>query len=219
MSGKHTISDFEEFFDTTPMSIIVVQDIRKIVYANQTFFESTGYKYKDLNDTTLTDLVHEDDHPIIQERIKILESGGKPEEIMQVRIKRKDGTIALSRINAHDIIFNGIPSRILVGINISADPLIEQSPELVASLLQTLTIHSQIGFWVDDINNHTVFINDRLCEFLGYTFEEIRNHSVTDFFHPDSRELYYQVLKERTEKHLSTSSYELILINSVKLIN
>ena len=213
MSGKQTLEDFEDFFDSTPLSIVIIQDIHKIVYANQVFFDASGYKPEDLDDTTLTDLVHKDDRPIIQERIKLLEAGEKPETTMQVRIIRKDGTIALSRIQAYDVIFNNKKSRLLVGINISADPLIEQSPELVSSLLQTLTTHSQLGFWVDDINDHTIFINDRLCEFLGYSFEEISEHSVTDFFHPDSQELYYQVLKERKEKHLTASSYELVLIN------
>ncbi|MHA1217890.1 MAG: PAS domain-containing sensor histidine kinase [Candidatus Heimdallarchaeaceae archaeon] len=213
MSDKHTITDFEEFFDITPMSIIIIQDIHKIVYANRSFFDSTGYTFEDLGDTTLTDLVHEDDRHIIQERTKILESGGKPDNTMQIRIVSKDGTVSLSRIIAQDITFDGKPSRILTGINISAQPLIEQSPELVSSLLQTLTTHSELGFWVDDINDHTIFINDRMCEYLGYTIDEIRTRSVTDFFHPDSQELYYQVLKERTEGKLTSSSYELILIN------
>ena len=213
MSGKQTISDFEDFLNYTPMSIIIVQDIHKIVYANQTFFDSTGYTYKDLDDTLLTDIVHEDDRPIVQERIKLLEANEKPETEMQIRIKRKDGSVALSRIYAFDLIFNDKKSRILAGINISAQPLIEQSPELVTSVLKTLTTHSQLGFWVDDINDHTIFINDRMCEFLGYSSEEILQHSVTDFFHPDSQELYYQVLKERKDKHLAASSYELILIN------
>ncbi|MCE7743389.1 MAG: PAS domain S-box protein [Candidatus Heimdallarchaeota archaeon] len=213
MSGKQTLSDFEEFFDTTKMSMIIVQDIVKIVYANHTFFESSGYEPEDLNYTTLTDLIHKDDLHLVQERIKLLEKGEKPEKMMQLRIIRKDETVALSRIHAYDITFNKKKSRILVGINISAEPLIEQSPELVSSLLQTLTKHSQLGFWVDDINDHTIYINDRMCEFLGYTFEEISNRSITDFFHPDSQELYYQVLKERTEKNLMSSSYELVLIN------
>ena len=213
MSDKHALTDFEEFFDITPLSIIIIQDIHKIVYANRSFFDSTGYTFEDLGDTTLTDLVHEDDRHIIQERIKILESGGQPEETMQIRIVSKDGTIALSRITTQDITFDDKPSRILTGINISAQPLIEQSPELVSSLLQTLTTHSKLGFWVDDINDNTVFINDRMCEYLVYQIEEIRTRSVTDFFHPDSRELYYQVLKERTEKKETSSSYELILIN------
>ncbi len=213
MSDKHTLTDFEEFFDTTPMSIIIVQDIHNIVYANRSFLTTTGYNFKDLEDITLIDLIHEDDRPIVQERMKILESGGKPDDSMQVRIVRKDDSVALSRIFAYDINFNDKPSRIIAGVNISAEPLIEQSSELVSSVLQTLTTHSELGFWVDDINDHTVFINDRMCEYLGYTLEEISTRSVTDFFHPDSQELYYQVLKERTEGHLTASSYELVLIN------
>ncbi len=213
MSDKNTLSKFEEFFDTTPMSIIIVQDIHKIVYGNTPFFKSSGYSFEDLSETTLDDLIHEDDKQVIQERIKLLESGKKPESTMQLRFVRKDGTVALTRIFAYDIIFNGKPSRILAGVNISAEPLVEQSPEFVNSLLQTLTTYSELGFWVDDINDHTVFINDRLCDYLGYSLDEIRDRPITDFFHPDSQELYYQILKDRIEKNQPASSYELVLIN------
>lgn len=213
MSGKQSLEKFDDFFDNAPMSILIVQDIVNIVYANKTFFVSTGYEAKDLTTTTLTELVHEEDRTIVQERIKLLEDGKKPEKSMQIRIVRKDGSVALSRIYAYDIVFAGKESRMLVGVNISATPLIEQTPELVSSLLETLTTHSQLGFWVDDINDHTVYINERMCEFLGYSFEEISQKSVTEFFHPDSRELYFQVLKERKERDLKASSYELILIN------
>ncbi len=213
MSGKQSISGFENFFDSTPMSIIVVQDFYKIVYANKAFFESTGYPNSSLGKLNFFDFIHKDDHALIQERIKILESGGKPETSMQIRIIRKDSTVAISRISAFDITFEGKESRLLVGVNISAEPLLEQSPELVNSILDTLTKHSELGFWVDDINDHTVFINDRLCASLGYTFDEIQNQSVTDFLHPDSREVYIKTLRERTEADIPSSSYELILIN------
>ena len=213
MSDKNTLSDFEEFFDTTPMSIMIVQDIQEIVYCNTPFFTSSGYSIDELADLKLVNLIHDDDKSAVLERIKALEKGEKPDPVMQVRFVRKDGTVALTRIFTYDIVFNGKPSRILAGVNISAEPLIEQSPELVDSLLQTLTTYSELGFWVDDINDHTVFINDRLCDYLGYSFEEIRDKPITDFFHPDSQELYYQVLKDRIEKNQPASSYELVLIN------
>ncbi len=213
MSGKQTITEYNEFFDSSLMSIIIVQDIHKVVYANRTFFETTGYPTNGLVKLDLFDLIHKDDHALIQERIKLLEAGKKPEKSMQIRIVRKDGTVALSRILAYDIVFEGKKSRLLAGVNISSEPLFDQSPELVNSLLDTLTKHSELGFWVDDINDHTVFINDRLCNYLGYTLKEIQNHSVTDFLHHDSREVYYQTLKDRTEADIPASSYELILIN------
>ncbi|MHA1199921.1 MAG: PAS domain-containing sensor histidine kinase [Candidatus Heimdallarchaeaceae archaeon] len=213
MSGKQTIMGFDEFFDSTPMSIIIVQDIHKVVYANRAFFESTGYPKNGLVKLNLFDLIHEEDHAVIQERIKLLEAGKKPEKSMQIRIVRKDSTVALTRVFAYDIVLDGKKSRLLAGVNISSEPLTEQSPELVNSILDTLTKHSELGFWVDDINDHTVFINDRLCDFLGYTLDEIQNNTVTDFLHPNSREIYLQTLHDRTEADIPASSYELILIN------
>ncbi|MHA2308165.1 MAG: PAS domain S-box protein, partial [Candidatus Heimdallarchaeaceae archaeon] len=111
-----------------------------------------------------------------------------------------------------NIIFNGRPALIMSGTNISAEPLIDQSPELVNALLEALTHHTELGFWVDDLDDHTMYINDRLCEVLGYTFDEIKDKSVTDFLHPVSQETYHQSIENRKEG-TPTSSYELILID------
>ncbi|MCG3220446.1 MAG: PAS domain-containing sensor histidine kinase, partial [Candidatus Heimdallarchaeota archaeon] len=124
----------------------------------------------------------------------------------------KDGSIILTQVTGANIVYNGKPARIMTGVNISAEPLIDQSPELVNALIDALTHHTELGFWVDDLDDHTIYINDRLCEVLGYTFEEIKDKSVTDFLHPVSQDTYHQSIENRKDGK-PTSSYELILID------
>ncbi|MEE9409930.1 MAG: PAS domain-containing sensor histidine kinase [Candidatus Heimdallarchaeota archaeon] len=213
MSDKPTLSSFEHFFDVTPQAIIIVQDFHNVVYCNKTFMDMTGYTLNDLEPLSMLDLTHDDDKHIIEERIRVRKSGVDPPRNFQLRFVNKDGSISLANIYTEAITFNGVPSRILLGVNISAEPLIDQSPELVTSLIDTLSHHSELGYWVDDINDHTIFINDRLCEYLGYSMEEIRKGTVSDFLHPDSQEVYLQITKKRREGKKTASSYELILIN------
>ncbi len=213
MSDEHTLSSFDDFFDVTPQAIIIVQDFHNVVYCNKTFIDMTGYSLDDLESLSMLDLTHDEDKKIIENRIKTRKEGGVPPNNFKLRFINKDGSVSLANIFSNEITFNGVPSRILVGMNISAEPLLEQSPELVNALVDTLSHHSEMGYWVDDINDHTMFINERLSEYLGYSLEEIKNKSVTDFLHPDSQEVYHQITKNRREGKSTASSYELILIN------
>jgi PAS domain S-box-containing protein len=212
MSDKPTISSFEAVFDASPMSIIIVQDLTKIVYCNKTFVELSGYTQEDAEKMDILDFVHKDDIPLIKDRQKILLEGGEPPKRFTLRFIHKDGSIILTQVTGENIIYNGKPSRIMSGLNISAEPLIDQSPELVNALIDALTYHTELGFWVDNLDDHTIYINERLCEVLGYSFEEIKDKSVTDFLHPVSHEVYQQSIDNRKEG-TPTSSYELILID------
>ena len=213
MSDKPTISSFEDIFNAMPSSLMIIEGLQKIVWCNKAFYETTGYSPEDMKKASILELIHEEDRPLIAGRMKALSEGGEVPSRFRIRFLGKDGTVFLTQVTGENILWNGKPARIMAGINISAKPLIEQSPELVTSLLNALTHHSELGYWVDDVEDHTIFINDVLCEILGYSFDEIKEKTVTDFLHPSSRETYHQVAIARLEKEIPASSYELILIN------
>ena len=212
MSDKPTLSSFEAIFDASPMSIIIVQDLSKVVYCNKTFIELSGYSRENIKEMDILDFIHKDDVRLIKERQKILSEGGKPPRRFTLRFVCKDRSIILIQASSENIVLNGKPSRIITGMNISSEPLLEQSPELVNALLDALAHHTELGFWVDDLDDHTMYINERLCNVLGYSFEEIKDKSITDFLHPVSQETYLQSVENR-KKGTLTSSYELILID------
>ncbi|MHA2357817.1 MAG: PAS domain-containing sensor histidine kinase [Candidatus Heimdallarchaeaceae archaeon] len=211
MSDKPKLSSFETAFDNLIHSVMITQN-NKIVFCNKVLLDISGYTFDELKEMNILDLVHDEDKELIIQRMKMLAAGEKPPKIFQMRFVHKDGSISLASVTADDIEFNGKPARINIGVNISADPLTDQSSELVNSLIDALSHRSELGFWVDDLADHTVYINDQLCKVLGFDFEEIREKSVTDFLHPTSQETYHQRIKDR-EEGKETSSYELILID------
>jgi len=215
MSDKPTISSFEDIFNAMSSSLMIIEDLKNIVWCNRAFYETTGYTPEDMKKVSILDLIHEEDRPLIQGRMKILSEGGEVPSRFRIRFLNRNGSVVLAQVTGENILYDGKPARIMAGINISAEPLIEQSPELVKSLLNALTHHSELGYWVDDMADHTIFINEVLCKILGYSFDEIRSKTVTDFLHPSSRETYNQILAQRLENDIPASSYELILINSM----
>ncbi len=199
--------------DMLPGAVFITRQSYDMVFANKAFYEISGYSTSDMETKHIMDLVHEEDKPIFFERQKILEGGGKVPAELQIRIIHKDGSVSLVFVKVNDITFDEKPARIWYAHNISSEALMHQPPELVRSLLDAISIGSELGFWVDDIKGNTIYINDKMCEVLGYPFDEIKTKSITDFFHPSSRDMYHQISRDRIEGHKGSSSYELILIN------
>ncbi|MCK5304829.1 MAG: PAS domain-containing sensor histidine kinase, partial [Candidatus Heimdallarchaeota archaeon] len=199
--------------DMLPSAVFITLHSWDLVFANKAFYEISGYSASDMETKHIMDLVHEEDKHIFFERQKILEEGGEVPAELQIRIKHTDGSVSLVFLKINDITFDGKPARLWYAHNISSEALMHQPPELVRSLLDAISIGSELGFWVDDIKGNTIYINDKMCEVLGYPFEEIKTKSITDFFHPSSRDLYHQISRDRVEGINGSSSYELILIN------
>ncbi|MBY9000025.1 MAG: PAS domain S-box protein [Candidatus Heimdallarchaeota archaeon] len=199
--------------DMLPSAVFITQDNWDLVFCNKAFYEISNYTPSDLETMHIVDLVHEKDKHVFHERKKILEEGGKVPAELQLRILLKDGLVSLVFLKVNDITFGGKPARLFYAHNISSEALMHQPPELVRSLLDAISVGSELGFWVDDMEDNTIYMNDKICEILGYTFEEIKNKSITDFFHPSSKDLYHQISKERKEGRKPSSSYELILLN------
>ncbi len=196
-----------------PSAVFITRFSWDMVFANKAFYDISGYSASDMETKHIMDLVHEEDKHIFFERQKILEEGAKVPDELQIRITHKDGAVSLVFLKVNDITFDEKPARLWYAHDISSKALMHQPPELIRSLLDAISIGSELGFWVDDIKGNTIYINDKMCEVLGYTFEEIKTKSITDFFHPASGDLYHQISRDRLEGSKSSSSYELILIN------
>lgn len=199
--------------DMLPSAVFITRFSWDMAFANKAFYDVSGYSASDMETKHIMDLVHEEDKHIFYDRQKILEEGGKVSAELQVRIIHKDGSVSLVFVKVNDIIFDDKPARLWYAHNISSEALMHQPPELVRSLLDAISIGSELGFWVDDIEANTIYINDKMCEVLGYEFDEIKTKSITDFFHPASRDLYHQISRDRKAGIKDSSSYELILIN------
>ncbi len=213
MTESPESSALKTALDMLPSAVFFTQEGWDLVFCNKAFYDSSGYKLADFEKMHILDIVHEEDKHVFTKRRKILEEGGKVPDELQMRIILKDGSVSLVFVKVKDITFSGKPARLFHAHNISAKALMHQPPELVRSLLDAISVGSELGFWVDDIKGNTIYINDKMCEVLGYPFEEIKTKSITDFFHPASKDLYHQISRDRIAGIKGSSSYELILIN------
>ena len=205
-------STFYDVIDSLPFSIVIVRGDR-FVATNKHFRNRSGYSQEELETRTIYELIHKNNKDIADKIISSFHSEGDIPQRILINFIRKNDAISLSLVTIHKIKYSEEDALLLIGEDITSDPMKYQSTNLMQSLFESLSHHSQIGFWVDDLNNNTIYINDQLCEDLGYTYEEIKNRQISDFFHTKSQHVYQEMSKQRKNNKVPTSTYELILQN------
>ncbi|MEN6389490.1 MAG: PAS domain S-box protein [Syntrophomonas sp.] len=111
-------SNFRQLADTAPTLIFVMRDSR-LIYVNQTFENQTIYSRKECLGMNIWEFIHPDH----REWIKFMSEQGRPESTSpgryQAKLQRKDGSVAWGDFSTSEIIFNGQPAILGVGIDVS----------------------------------------------------------------------------------------------------
>lgn len=109
-------SNFRQLADTAPTLIFVMRDSR-LIYVNQTFENQTAYSRKECLAMNIWEFIHPDH----REWIKYMseQPGGTSPGRYQAKILRKDGSVAWGDFSTSEIIFNGQPATLGVGIDVS----------------------------------------------------------------------------------------------------
>ena len=87
-----------------------------------------------------------------------------------------------------------------------AEKALRESKALYRSLIETMFD----GLGVQDETGRVTFANDRLCQMLGYSLDEIIGRPVTDFFDEFPREVFQKRRSDRLEGGLKP--YEMVLV-------
>jgi PAS domain S-box-containing protein len=101
-------------------------------------------------------------------------------------------------------------SKYVLGISIDiterihAEAALKESEEKYRSLVETM----RGGLVVFDLNDRITYINDRFCELLGYSREEVLGTRAVDYIDPGHMPRLIAQLQRR--QHLESSTYELL---------
>lgn len=110
--------NFRQLADTAPTLIFVMRNSR-LIYVNQTFENQTSYSRKECLGMNVWEFIHPDH----REWIKCMSEQGKQENAplgrYQAKILHKDGSVAWGDFSTSEIIFNGQPATLVVGIDVS----------------------------------------------------------------------------------------------------
>jgi PAS domain S-box-containing protein len=153
--------------DNSQLGIFIMKNMH-IIYANAALCRIFGYTLNEILAFTPADLrniVHEDDSDMVWNRHTDRLTGNNFTPRYEVRLLKKDGTIAWVEMNATRIIFEGEPAVLSMLINISERKLAEQALIESEKRLYQIIQGTSISTFVLD-NTHTVTHWNHACESL-----------------------------------------------------
>jgi len=176
--------------------IIVAQD-GMLRFVNPKATELTGYTEDELTSMPFVELVHPDDREMaVEHYLKCLQGEETPQSYA-VRIIDKDGNIKWMESNAVLILWDGRPATLNFITDITerkrAEEALRESQQQYRVLVETM----QDGVAVQDGSAILTFVNDRFCEIMGYSRDELLGHTAMNFLDESGRSIVGEQMEMR----------------------
>ena len=203
----HAKEEWENTFDSVPDLIVIVDSDYRIMRLNKAMAARLGMKPGEAIGKPCHMLIHGTRKPpesCLLSRSKDFETPGSDEFhletlggdfLVTVSPLIKDGGKATGAVH----VFRDITER----------KKMEQALAESEEKYRATAEESQTGVYIIQ-DGVFAFVNKRLCELIGYTYDEVVNKlSPYDLTHPDDHEIVRQKIEERMRRDIRTAEYEI----------
>ncbi|QDX39413.1 PAS domain S-box protein [Salarchaeum sp. JOR-1] len=174
----------ERAMEEAPIGIVLTdpqQDDNPIVYANEEFTALTGYEERDVlgRNCRLLQGERTAEEPVAELRTAV---ENQESTTVELRNYRTDGTPFWNRVRIAPLFDDDGDLELFVGFqdDVTEQKQYEQQLQTQTARLEALFEHSPDMFAVHDINGVIRDVNQRLCDELGYTEDELVGRTVWD---------------------------------------
>jgi PAS domain S-box-containing protein len=174
---------------------IAIHDQGLILDCNRGLSEMTGYALDELIGMDGLLLIAEKTRGMVVSNIRA--GYEKPYAAIGVR---KDGSEYPVRLEARNIPYQGKEVRVVEFRDVTESALREQDLVNQQQFLQAVLQASADGFWVTDIQQRFLQVNEAFCQLSGYTREEILQLRISDIAAADDLAKVQQVIKRIVER-------------------
>ncbi len=199
------LSESEEllrhFFDAKIVGMMIIGTDMQWIQVNDEFCRMTGYTRDEVMKFSWVDITHPDDLESDRLLYEEVLTGQRDGYSMEKRYFHKDGhivpiTLFVECVRNED----GSPKFYVVfNQDDSVRKRIEKEAQESELRYKRLVDIMQEGLNVVDANFNITFFNQRLCDMLGYTLEEVIGKSATHLYHDDDREIIDWQIAERQQ--------------------
>ena len=191
---------------------LLVADIetKRFVRANASICRMLGYSKEELLTLSVRDIHPEADLPFVVEQFQALVLG-KIRVSEDVPVLRKDGTIFHAAVSSSLVDYDN--RHCVAGFfrdsteRKHAEDALRKSEERFRSYFE----QGLMGMAVSKGGTQWTEVNDRFCDILGYSREEVSQRKRTDFIHPDdveaARRDYARLLTGETDHYTADRRY------------
>ena len=160
---------------------ILIADIctQKFLYANPAICKMLGYSTQELTSMEMRDIHPEKDLAHVQELFILLARGEKT-LAENIPVLRKDGAVRYMDIRASQIMINGHSCNLGMFTDITdrkrAEEVLRASEERYRAILE----QAADAIFIHDENGWIIDVNQKACQNLGYSREELLSKSIGD---------------------------------------
>ena len=173
--------------NASSMAVMAVQDGR-FVFVNPAGARLLGFSSpEEAIGIPVLEVFDPDYHSLVLERGENIAHGLSTQPI-EMGITKKDGSKAFIESESIPVSFNGRPSALIIGQDITERKKIEQRLQESEEKYRSVFENSSTGMSIVDPEGRIIEVNPAVSEILGYSKEEIVHKTISDITHPDDIE-------------------------------
>lgn len=180
---RQSETNYRSLADNHPAGVTVVVDGR-IEYANARMSELSGYAVSDIVGRMPSEFVMAVDSDRTENRIAAL-SKGAAEYPSSYEIVRKDGSTISVEVASNTTQYQGKPALLCVLTDITQRTIDEQALLDSEARFRSYFDLGLVGIAITSPDKGWIEVNDRLCEILGYSREDLTSTTWAAITHPD----------------------------------
>jgi PAS domain S-box-containing protein len=160
----------------------------KFIFTNNSFSNSLGYSIKELENTTINEIIHPESLATFSQHIKkiVVADEQVNVELPFVKKDRKlliaQGILSCKKNEKNDFVF------LASFKNISEQKLAEEKIKLSEERYKAVFAQEFLGIAILDVFGRIQQLNNTFCHVLGYTEREMLLMNIIDLTHPEDKE-------------------------------
>jgi len=188
----------QALFDSSGISAAAIDMQGRVVEANKTFLQLTGYSKNEFIGTNIADHVHPDDVGRLVQGLSEFVAGTRESDDLELRIVDRDGTVIPTWMHSTALrdeegTMIGVIGQ---GLDLREQKRMEEENAREAQFRHLLFEQSRIPASMLDLEGRVKFVNDALLGLFGRTREELVGTRLAKIMHPDDMASHSQIFTE-----------------------